>query len=97
MLRCVLVWYLSQMSCLGVEARVDGDPTRFALMSRGADGNTVCFVLQSSSVDISRSWVSDVNQILETQRNFLNGEPSSSPPPSLASLDATDHRTHLEN
>ncbi|TSP79500.1 Rho guanine nucleotide exchange factor 25 [Bagarius yarrelli] len=61
-----------KISCLGVEAFVDGDPTRFALTSRGADGNTVRFVLQSSSVDISRSWVSDVNQILETQRNFLN-------------------------
>ncbi|XP_034167751.2 rho guanine nucleotide exchange factor 25 isoform X3 [Pangasianodon hypophthalmus] len=61
-----------KMSCLGVEACVDGDPTRFALTSRGADGNTVRFVLQSSLVDISRSWVRDVNQILETQRNFLN-------------------------
>ncbi|KAK3519148.1 hypothetical protein QTP70_018841 [Hemibagrus guttatus] len=61
-----------KMSCLGIEACVEGDPTRFALTSRGADGNTIRFVLQSSSVDISRSWVSDVNQILETQRNFLN-------------------------
>lgn len=84
------------MSCLGVEACVDGDPTRFALTSRAADGNTVRFVLQSSSVDISRSWVSDVNQILETQRNFLNGGPSS-PPPSLESLEATELKTHLED
>ncbi|XP_060749421.1 rho guanine nucleotide exchange factor 25 isoform X1 [Tachysurus vachellii] len=61
-----------KMSCLGIEACVDGDPTRFALTSRGADGNTIRFVLQSFSVDISGSWVSDVNQILETQRNFLN-------------------------
>lgn len=77
MLMCISVRCLFQMSCLGVEACVDGDPTRFALTSRGADGNTVRFILQSSSVDISRSWVSDVNQILETQRNFLNGELSS--------------------
>ncbi|KAL6483037.1 hypothetical protein MHYP_G00079090 [Metynnis hypsauchen] len=61
-----------KMSCLGLEPCVDGDPARFALTSRGADGSTVRFVLHSSSVDISRSWVSDVSQILETQRNFLN-------------------------
>ncbi|XP_066527196.1 rho guanine nucleotide exchange factor 25 [Hoplias malabaricus] len=61
-----------KMSCLGLEPCVEGDPARFALTSRGADGNMVRFVLQSSSVDISRSWVSDVSQILETQRNFLN-------------------------
>lgn len=63
-----------QISCLGVEACVEGDPARFALTSRGADGNTVRFVLHSSSPDICKAWVSDVSQILETQRNFLNGE-----------------------
>ena len=68
------------MSCLGLEPCVDGDPARFALTSRGADGSTVRFVLHSSSVDISRSWVSDVSQILETQRNFLNGEAPIFPP-----------------
>ncbi|KAI4896541.1 hypothetical protein NFI96_034134, partial [Prochilodus magdalenae] len=61
-----------KMSCLGLEPYVDGDPARFALTSRAADGSTVRFVLHSTSVDISRSWVSDVSQILETQRNFLN-------------------------
>uniref|UniRef100_A0AAR2LG29 Rho guanine nucleotide exchange factor 25 n=1 Tax=Pygocentrus nattereri TaxID=42514 RepID=A0AAR2LG29_PYGNA len=61
-----------KMSCLGLEPCVEGDPARFALTSRGADSSTVRFVLHSSSVDISRSWVSDVSQILETQRNFLN-------------------------
>ncbi|XP_057175557.1 rho guanine nucleotide exchange factor 25 isoform X1 [Triplophysa rosa] len=61
-----------KISCLGVEGCVDDDPTRFALTSRGADGNTVRFVLHSSSADICKAWVSDVSQILETQRNFLN-------------------------
>ncbi|XP_035378337.1 rho guanine nucleotide exchange factor 25 isoform X2 [Electrophorus electricus] len=61
-----------KMSCLGVEACVDGHPARFALTSRGADGNTVCFVLQASNPDVRRSWLCDVSQILETQRNFLN-------------------------
>uniref|UniRef100_A0A672L6E7 Rho guanine nucleotide exchange factor 25 n=1 Tax=Sinocyclocheilus grahami TaxID=75366 RepID=A0A672L6E7_SINGR len=61
-----------KISCLGVETCVDGDPNRFALTSRGADGSTVRFVLHSSSQDICKAWVSDVSQILETQRNFLN-------------------------
>ncbi|XP_073731441.1 rho guanine nucleotide exchange factor 25 isoform X1 [Misgurnus anguillicaudatus] len=61
-----------KMSCLGVEACVDGDPNRFALTSRGADGSTVRFVLHSPSSDICQAWVNDINQILETQRNFLN-------------------------
>uniref|UniRef100_A0AAY4EL81 DH domain-containing protein n=1 Tax=Denticeps clupeoides TaxID=299321 RepID=A0AAY4EL81_9TELE len=63
-----------KMSCLGVEANVEGDPCRFALSSRAADGSTVRFVLQASSPETSRAWVADVFQILETQRNFLNGE-----------------------
>uniref|UniRef100_A0AAY4EL66 Rho guanine nucleotide exchange factor 25 n=1 Tax=Denticeps clupeoides TaxID=299321 RepID=A0AAY4EL66_9TELE len=61
-----------KMSCLGVEANVEGDPCRFALSSRAADGSTVRFVLQASSPETSRAWVADVFQILETQRNFLN-------------------------
>ncbi|XP_062397299.1 rho guanine nucleotide exchange factor 25 [Sardina pilchardus] len=61
-----------KISCLGVEACVEGDPSRFALTSRGADGNTVRFVLQSACQDTSQAWVADVGQILESQRNFLN-------------------------
>ncbi|MBN3319248.1 ARHGP factor, partial [Atractosteus spatula] len=61
-----------KVSCLGVEDCVDGDPCRFALTSRGADGNTVRFVLQAATPEIHQAWVSDVGQILETQRNFLN-------------------------
>ncbi|XP_056095067.1 rho guanine nucleotide exchange factor 25 isoform X2 [Rhinichthys klamathensis goyatoka] len=61
-----------KISCLGVETCVDSDPNRFALTSRGADGSTVRFVLHSLSLDICKAWVSDVSQILETQRNFLN-------------------------
>ncbi|KAL0158078.1 hypothetical protein M9458_046154, partial [Cirrhinus mrigala] len=51
--------------CLGVEACVEGDPNRFAM-------TTMRYVLHSSSQDICKAWVSDVSQILETQRNFLN-------------------------
>ncbi|KAG1961420.1 rho guanine nucleotide exchange factor 25 isoform X2 [Pimephales promelas] len=61
-----------KISCLGLETCVEGDPNRFALTSRGADGSTVRFVLHSLSQDICKAWVSDVSQILESQRNFLN-------------------------
>ncbi|XP_048873886.1 rho guanine nucleotide exchange factor 25 isoform X1 [Brienomyrus brachyistius] len=61
-----------KVSCLGVEHCPDGDPTRFVLTSRGADGNAVRFVLQAVTPEIRRAWVNDIVQILETQRNFLN-------------------------
>ncbi|XP_036388697.1 rho guanine nucleotide exchange factor 25 isoform X2 [Megalops cyprinoides] len=61
-----------KVSCLGVEDSVDGDPCRFVLTSRGADGIVVQLVLQAATPDIRRVWVSNVSQILETQRNFLN-------------------------
>uniref|UniRef100_A0A7N8X3I7 Rho guanine nucleotide exchange factor 25 n=1 Tax=Mastacembelus armatus TaxID=205130 RepID=A0A7N8X3I7_9TELE len=61
-----------KVSCLGVEPSVDGDDSRFALTSRNPDGSVVRFQLQASSPEICRAWVSDVVQILESQRNFLN-------------------------
>ncbi|KAK6471090.1 rho guanine nucleotide exchange factor 25 isoform X1 [Huso huso] len=61
-----------KVSCLGFEDCVDSDPCKFALTSRGADGNTVRYVLQGASPEIRQAWVCDVGQILETQRNFLN-------------------------
>lgn len=63
-----------QVSCLGVEPSVDGDDARFALTSRNPDGSVVRFQLQASSPEICRAWVNDVVQILESQRNFLNGK-----------------------
>lgn len=65
-----------QVSCLGVEDGPDGDPTRFVLTSRGADGNTIRFALQAVTPEIRRAWMNDIIQILETQRNFLNGNVS---------------------
>lgn len=62
-----------QVSCLGVEPSVDGDDARFVLTSRNPDGSVVRFQLLASSPDICRAWVNDVVQILESQRNFLNG------------------------
>ena len=65
-------WF--QVSCLGVEPSVDGDATRFVLTSRNPDGSVVRFQLQAPSTDTCQAWVHDVAQILESQRNFLNGK-----------------------
>ncbi|MEQ2208796.1 hypothetical protein XENOCAPTIV_015210 [Xenoophorus captivus] len=62
-----------KVSCLGVEPSVDGDDARFVLTSRNPDGSVVRYQLQGSSGEICRGWVNDVVQILESQRNFLNG------------------------
>lgn len=69
LVRCVVL----QVSCLGVEPSVDGEDTRFVLTSRNPDGSVVRYQLQGSSAEICRAWVNDVVQILESQRNFLNG------------------------
>uniref|UniRef100_A0A3Q0SN98 Rho guanine nucleotide exchange factor (GEF) 25b n=1 Tax=Amphilophus citrinellus TaxID=61819 RepID=A0A3Q0SN98_AMPCI len=63
-----------KVSCLGVEPSVDGDDARFVLTSRNPDGSVVRFQMQASSPEIGRAWVNDVVQILESQRNFLNGK-----------------------
>lgn len=69
-----------QVSCLGVEPSVEGDDARFVLTSRNPDGSLVRFQLQASSADTCRAWVNDVVQILESQRNFLNGRSTLDPP-----------------
>ncbi|KAJ8017047.1 hypothetical protein DPEC_G00013700, partial [Dallia pectoralis] len=61
-----------KVSCLGVEAPVEGDASRLVLTSRGTNGSVVRYVMQTSSPDVRGAWVHDVGQILETQRNFLN-------------------------
>lgn len=62
-----------QVSCLGVEEHSEEDPCCLVLTSRGTDGSVTRFIMQASSPDIQQAWHSDVVQILETQRNFLNG------------------------
>ncbi|XP_010873420.2 rho guanine nucleotide exchange factor 25 isoform X2 [Esox lucius] len=61
-----------KVSCLGVEPPVEEDASRLVLTSRGTDGSVVRYVLQAASPEVRSAWVSDVGQILETQRNFLN-------------------------
>lgn len=53
---------------------MDGDDARFVLTSRNTDGSVVRFQLQASCPEICRAWFDDVVQILESQRNFLNGQ-----------------------
>ena len=69
-----------QVSCLGLEANLQGDPCRFALTSRGPEGGIQRYVLQAADPAISQAWIKQVAQILESQRDFLNGEAHSLTP-----------------
>jgi hypothetical protein len=63
-----------QVSCLGLEGNLHGDPCRFALTNRGPEGGIHRYVLQASDPAVSQAWIKQVTQILESQRDFLNGE-----------------------
>lgn len=65
------MWPL-KVSCLGVEEQSD-DPCCLVLTSRGNDRSLIRFIMQTSSPEVRQAWLGDVVQILETQRNFLNG------------------------
>nr|XP_033785737.1 triple functional domain protein isoform X2 [Geotrypetes seraphini] len=60
-----------KVSCLSLEECVDGDPCKFALMSRTAD-TIESYVLHNSNPGVCQLWIHEINQILENQRNFLN-------------------------
>lgn len=62
-----------QVSCLCLEENVENDPCKFALTSRTGDV-VETFVLHSSSPSVRQTWIHEINQILENQRNFLNGK-----------------------
>lgn len=62
-----------QVSCLGVEKISEADPCCLVLTSRGTNGSVTHFIMQASSADTQMAWRNDVVQILESQRNFLNG------------------------
>lgn len=59
-----------QMNYLVLEENVDNDPCRFALMNRETSERVI---LQAANPDIQQAWVQDINDVLETQRDFLNG------------------------
>lgn len=62
-----------QVSCLGVEEHSEEGPGCLVLTSRGTGGGVARFLMQAPSAEIKQAWFDDVLQILETQRNFLNG------------------------
>lgn len=74
------------MSCLGLEGNLQGDPCRFALTSRGPEGGIQRYVLQTAEPAVSQAWIKQVAQILESQRDFLNGEAPRRPFLSLPTL-----------
>ena len=51
---------------------MENDPCKFALTSRTGDV-VETFILHSSSPSVRQTWIHEINQILENQRNFLNG------------------------
>lgn len=61
---------LFQMNYLIIEENVDNDPCKFALMSRETSERVI---LQAANPEIQQAWVQDINQVLDTQRDFLNG------------------------
>uniref|UniRef100_A0AAY4E3F5 non-specific serine/threonine protein kinase n=1 Tax=Denticeps clupeoides TaxID=299321 RepID=A0AAY4E3F5_9TELE len=61
-----------KVSCLGLEDSMDGDPCKFTLTSRTANGSTESFTLHSSHAGVRQVWTLQIGQILESQRNFLN-------------------------
>ncbi|XP_013919395.1 PREDICTED: kalirin-like [Thamnophis sirtalis] len=59
-----------EMTYLILEDNVDNDPCKFALMNRETSER---FILQSANPEIQQAWVLDISQVLDTQRDFLNG------------------------
>uniref|UniRef100_A0A4W5MIA2 Trio Rho guanine nucleotide exchange factor a n=1 Tax=Hucho hucho TaxID=62062 RepID=A0A4W5MIA2_9TELE len=62
-----------KIGCLGLEDSVDGDPCKFVLTSRVTNSSVESFVLHSSHLGVRQVWTLQISQILESQRNFLNG------------------------
>ncbi|NXP89121.1 KALRN protein, partial [Passerina amoena] len=58
-----------KMNYLIIEENVDNDPCKFALMSRETSERVL---LQAANPEIKQAWVQDINQVLDTQRDFLN-------------------------
>uniref|UniRef100_A0A3B3QET7 Trio Rho guanine nucleotide exchange factor n=1 Tax=Paramormyrops kingsleyae TaxID=1676925 RepID=A0A3B3QET7_9TELE len=79
-----------KVSCLGLEDSVDGDPCKFALTSRSSNSSIEHYILLSANPGVRQVWVHQIGQILENQRNFLNGKGLSIP--DLNIIDAFDQR-----
>lgn len=70
---CRLLALSLQVSCLGLEESVEGDPCKFILTSRSPSGAVESFVLHSSHPGVCDVWTLQISQMIESQRNFLNG------------------------
>lgn len=55
---------------------MEGDRCKFILTSRSTNGTLESFVLHSSHPGVCEVWTLQISQILESQRNFLNGKRS---------------------
>uniref|UniRef100_A0A4W5PRL2 Uncharacterized protein n=1 Tax=Hucho hucho TaxID=62062 RepID=A0A4W5PRL2_9TELE len=62
-----------KVSWLGLEESTD-DPCKFTLTSRSSSGGVETYVMHSANPGVSQMWVHQITQILESQRNFLNGK-----------------------
>lgn len=62
-----------QVSCLGLEENVKGDPNKFILSSCSTNGAVESFVLHSSHPGVREVWTLQISQILDSQHSFLNG------------------------
>ncbi|OCT63287.1 hypothetical protein XELAEV_18044385mg [Xenopus laevis] len=58
-----------KMNYLILEENIDNDPRKFAIRSRETSERVI---LHATDADIKQAWVQDINQVLETQRDFLN-------------------------
>lgn len=67
------------MSCLGLEENVEGDPCKFLLTSQTSSASVDSYVLHSSHPGVREVWTLQISQILDSQRNFLNGERARDP------------------
>lgn len=52
---------------------MEGDPNKFILTSRSTNGTVESFMLHSSHPGVREVWTLQISQILDSQRNFLNG------------------------
>lgn len=64
---------------MGLEENVEGDPCKFLLTSRTSSASVDSYVLHSSHPGVREVWTLQISQILDSQRNFLNGERARDP------------------
>lgn len=53
---------------------MEADPCKFILTSRTTSSSVESYVLHSSHPGVREVWTFQIGQMLESQRNFLNGE-----------------------